>query len=182
MLRLLSSFRAARYLINWGFFLEPLTILRSSLEQLAWCYAVGKKFNRLQFDNPQPSKCIPIFKGRYPAAGLLYGALSRFSHLEFEAQKHFVTGDSTTSGVMQQSTEFKFFGLIFYSFLLMAFQYICRDFADFYKQEYDVSHSLKNIILPFRYLIAHALLRPELDNDEIAATLSLIYFEIFPSK
>ncbi|WP_141688678.1 hypothetical protein [Bradyrhizobium paxllaeri] len=46
LLRLLTSFEAARRLINWGFFAEPLTILRSSLEQLSWAYAVGVKFDR----------------------------------------------------------------------------------------------------------------------------------------
>jgi hypothetical protein len=179
MLRVLSSLRAARYLINLGFFSEPLTILRSSLEQLSWCYVVGNRFDKEQLDAPHPSKCIAFFKDRFPAAGRLYGTLSRFSHMEFEAQKHFVTRDADTTGVMQQSTEFKFFGLICYTFLLIAFQYICRDFSEFYAQEYDIRHSLKNIVLPIRHLIGHALLCPELDEDEIAAELSLIYFKIF---
>jgi hypothetical protein len=100
--------------------------------------------------------------------------------MEFEAQKHFVTSDSDTTGVIQQSTEFKFFGLICYTFLIIAFQYICRDFSDFYAREYGVKHSLKNVVLPMRHLIGHALLCPELDKDEIAAALSLTYFEIFP--
>jgi hypothetical protein len=127
LLRLLTSLHAARRLINWGFFSEPLTILRSALEQLAWIYALGVALDQKQLDKPQPSKCIGLFRARFAPAGYLYGALSRFSHMEFEAQKHFVATSPEGSGVMQQSTEFKFFGLLFYSYLLIAYQFVCRD-------------------------------------------------------
>src|SRR5581483_11091221 len=145
LLRLLSSFVAARRLMNWGFFSEPLTILRSSLEQLAWAYAVGVNFDKKQLDNPNPSKCVGIYKVRFPAAGQLYGALSRFSHMDFEAQKHFVlapTKPSGGAGVMQQSIEFKFFGLLFYAFLLIAYQIVCRDLREFYLKNYGLELEL----------------------------------------
>jgi hypothetical protein len=180
MTRLLSSFKAARYLMNWGFFSEPLTILRSSLEQLAWCYSVGVTFDERQLADPQPSKCIGPFRARFQAAGSLYGALSRFSHMEFEAQKHFIARNTDTTFVIQQSIEFKFFGLICYAFLLISYQYVCRDLANFYQKQYDLHFNINNIVIPLRYLVAHALLRPELDKDEIAVTLSQIYFQIFP--
>ena len=138
LLRLLSSFVAARRLINWGYFSEPLTILRGNLEELAWTYAVGVKFDRKQLENPNPSKCIGSFKVCFPAAGLLYGALSKFSHMNFDAQKHFVTNSSLGHGIMQHSIEFKFFGLLFYSFLLIAYQYVCREIRNFYSQEYSL--------------------------------------------
>ena len=111
--RALSSLAATRRLINWGYFSEPLTILRSSLEELAWAYAVGSVFDKKQLDKPTPSKCIGIFKDRFPAAGHLYGALSRFSHMEFEAQKHFVL-NSVPGGIMAQSIEFKFSRIVLY--------------------------------------------------------------------
>jgi hypothetical protein len=181
LLRLLSSLVAARRLINWGFFSEPLTILRSILEELAWAYAVGIKFDRKQLDNPAPSKCIGPFKERFPISGHLYGSLSKFSHMEFEAKKHFVTRgtEGQGSGVMMQSIEFKFFGLLFYSFILIAYQYVCRDLRKFYMQNYDLILPLRNLVLPLRYLVSHALMRPELDNDEIASELSEIYFKMF---
>ena len=185
LLRLLSSFVAARRLINWGFFSEPLTILRSSLEQLAWCYAVGVNFDKKQLENPNPSKCIGIFKARFQSAGQLYGALSRFSHMDFEGQKHFVLSVTDTfpnGGVMHQSIEFKFFGLMFYSLLLIAYQAVCRDLRSFYLEKHGMKFPLSNIIIQLRYLVWHALMQPQLDGDEIAATLSLIYFDCFPSQ
>ena len=182
LLRALSSFTAARRLINWGYFSEPLTILRSSLEQLAWAYAVGVIFEQKQLSKPNPSKCISAFKTRFPAAGLLYVALSRFSHMEFEAQKHFVIIAQPGTGVMGQSLEFKFFGLLFYSFLLVAYQHICRDLQRFYLERHGLQFHLDNVVLPIRHLIGHALMQPPLDRDEIAAELSLIYFSIFPPK
>jgi hypothetical protein len=180
LLRLLASFEAARRLINWGFFAEPLVILRSSLEQLSWAYAVGVKFDRKQLESPAPSKCIGLFKERFVAAGQLYGALSRFSHMEFEAQKHFIVREKPGTAVIQQSTEFKFFGILFYLFLLIAYQYVCRDLRQFYLQESGFELRLSNVVVLSQHLIRSALMRSELDRDEIASTLSLIYFELFP--
>jgi hypothetical protein len=182
MLRLLTSFEAARRLINWGFFSEPLTIVRSALEQLSWAYAVGIKFDRKQLQDPAPSKCVGLFKERFSAAGQLYGALSRFSHMEFDAQKHFVIHEPSGTAVMQQSAEFKLFGMLFYLFVLTAYQFVCRDLRRYYLQECGLDLKLHNIVLPLRHLIAHPLMKAELDNDEIAAILTLIYFDIFPSK
>jgi len=182
LLRLLSSLVAARRLLNWGFFSEPLTVLRSNLEELAWAYAVGVKFDRKQLSAPNPSKCIGSFKERFPAAGHLYGSLSKFSHMEFGAQKHFVLHATAGRGpgVMGQSIEFKFFGMLFYSFVLIAYQYVCRDLRKFYKENYGLTLCLQNLVLPLRHLVQHALMQPELDNDEIALELSDIYFRIFP--
>jgi hypothetical protein len=185
LLRLLSSFIAARRLINWGYLCEPLAILRSSLEQLAWAYAVGVNFDSKQLDNPNPPKCVGILKVRFPAAGRLYGALSRFSHMDFEGQKHFVLSSANLdshAGVMVQSIEFKFFGLLFYSFLLVAYQFVCRDISKFYLEKYGLRFHLANVVLPLRYLVGHALMQTELDRDEIAATLSEIYLDIFPTR
>jgi len=182
LLRALSSFTAARRLINWGYLSEPLTILRSILEELAWAYAVGVIFDQKQLSKPNPSKCIGAFKARFSAAGLLYGVLSRFSHMEFEAQKHFVAIDQPNTGVMEQSIEFKFFGLLFFSFLLVAYQYACRDLQRFYAEQHGLQIHLDNIVLPVRHLVGHALMQAQLDRDEIAAELSVIYFNVFPAK
>jgi hypothetical protein len=155
------------------------------LEQLAWVYAVGINFDSQQLDSPNPPKCISILKARFPAAGKLYGALSRFSHMDFEGQKHFVLSSSdpnSHAGVMVQSIEFKFFGLLFYSFLLIPYQLICRDLRQFYLEKYDMRFHLTNIVLPLRGLMGHALMQADLDRDEIAATLSDVYFDIFPVR
>ena len=182
LLRALSSLTAARRLINWGYLSEPLTILRSTLEELAWAYAVGVIFDQKQLSKPNPSKCIGAFKARFSAAGLLYGVLSRFSHMEFEAQKHFVAIDQPNTGVMERSIEFKFFGLLFFSFLLVAYQYACRDLQRFYAEQHGLQIHLDNIVLPVRHLAGHALMQAQLDRDEIAAELLLIYFNVFPPK
>lgn len=184
LLRLLSSFTASRALINWGFLCEPLTILRSSLEQLAWAYSVGVAFDKKQLENPNPPKCVGALKTRFPAAGHLYGALSRFSHMDFEGQKHFVlrTQPEDPGGVVAQSIEFKFFGVLFYLFLLIVYQYICRDLKDFYQEKHALVCPLNNLVLPIRCLLSSALMRSELDKDEIAISLSEIYFDVFPSS
>lgn len=182
LLRLLTSFQASRRLINWGFFSEPLAILRSGLEQLAWAYAVGVEFNRKQLDKPNPPACIGIFKRRFAGAGLLYGALSDFSHMDFDAQKHFVYKEVTHAGVVLQSTEFKFFGLLFQQLLMIAYHYVLRDLRIYYINECGLDLPLRNIAHLLRHLVSHALMRPELDQDEIASRLSGIYFEIFPPR
>jgi hypothetical protein len=64
LLRLLTSLHAARRLINWGFFSEPLTILRSALEQLAWTYAVGVALD--QKTNPNRQNALVLFEPGLP--------------------------------------------------------------------------------------------------------------------
>lgn len=179
LLRALTSLQAARRLINWGFFSEPLTILRSTLEQLAWAHSVGVAFNQKQLANPQPPKCIGPFRTRFAAAGHLYGALSTFSHMDFQGQKHFVGLSEGRSAVVQQSTEFKFFGLLFLAFVMIAHHYVCRDLQEFYEANYGMNYRLNNCVLPLRYLLLHALKRPELFEDEIAGTLSEAHSMIF---
>jgi hypothetical protein len=180
LLRLLASLRAARLLINWGYFLEPLTILRTGLEQLAWCHRVGTTFDVRLLDHPRPSKCIGVFQERYPAAGLLYGTLSVYSHFEFDAQKHFVASVNGIPGIMERSTEFKFFGLILYAFVMIAVEYTCRDFRDFYAKEYSLNFPLRNTVLPLKHLVSHAIFQPELDRDQIALIITRIFLLIFP--
>ena len=182
LLRLLTSLQAARRLINWGYFAEPLTILRSSLEQIAWAYAVGVNFDKKQLEKPQSTKCIYQFKQRFRFAGNLYGALSHYSHMNFEAQKQFITVSDNSPAVMQQSIEFKFFGLLFYAFLMISFQYVCRDIRLIYMTDYNAVYSLRNVVLPLRVLVASALMRHELDRDEVAAILSEICFDTFPDR
>ena len=81
---------------------------------------------------------------------------------------------------MQQSIEFKLFGLLFYSYLLICFQYVCRDLQIIYDRDYRIRYELRNVVLPLRLLLKQTLMRDELCQDEVAATLSTIYFETFP--
>ena len=81
---------------------------------------------------------------------------------------------------MQQSIEFKLFGLLFYSYLLIYFQYVCRDLQIIYDRDYHIRYELRNVVLPLRLLLKQTLMRDELCQDEVAATLSTIYFGTFP--
>jgi hypothetical protein len=182
LLRVPASLNAARYLINWGFFQEPLTLLRSTLEQLAWCYRVGTRFDTQQVDRPEPTKCISDLGTIFPAAGPLYGALTAFSHMQFEAQTHFLTSTNSNPGMMQRSIEFKFFGLLFYAFVLIATQYVCREFSKFYQNNYNCKYNLRNAVLPLKLLMSHALDRPELKNDYIASTITKLYLALFNNR
>lgn len=176
LLRTLTSLRASRSLINWGYFSEPLTILRSALEQISWAYAVGVIFNEQQLNRPNPSKCIGIFQKRFAPAGRLYGSLSRFSHMDFEAQRHFVATSGDRAGVIQQSTEFKFFGMLFSALIMISFQIVCRDLREIYNKEYGVNYRIRNSTLPLRSLLNYALARPEIRNDYVANELREILF------
>jgi hypothetical protein len=102
--------------------------------------------------------------------------------MDFEAQKHFVTANDVNAGVMEQSIEFKFFGLLFYAYLLIAFQYVCRDLQSFYLRHYQRRYYLRNAVLPLRHLLGHALAHPELRDDEVANTLAQIYLDTFSLK
>jgi hypothetical protein len=83
---------------------------------------------------------------------------------------------------MQRSIEFKFFGLLFYAFIIIATQYVCRDFADFYHRKYNWKYNLRNAVLPLKLLLSHALHHPELKNDYIASTIVKLYFSLFNNR
>jgi len=83
--RITTSFDVILFLIRNGYFLEPCTIMRQCLEQLAWILYVNQ-FTEENYKQKEPQSCISNMKTHYKWVGSLYGRLSKYSHLTEDVQ------------------------------------------------------------------------------------------------
>jgi hypothetical protein len=89
--RTLGSLDAAKRLSELGYLCEVATILRSSIEQFAFCSKVLSLKPSEEAKSVRPIQCLNHFKKYVPSAGQLYGLLSKYTHFEFEHHTHFFT-------------------------------------------------------------------------------------------
>lgn len=80
LIRLETSFRAAKALIKRGYNFEALGICRLILEQMAWAYNIHELEDGTVF-KILPTKSIAKLKNLIPNAGHLYGLLSKQAHI-----------------------------------------------------------------------------------------------------
>lgn len=134
--RTLSAFKGARTLINRGFLAEPAAVLRTALEQVAWCYAVSINADAGQLEHRDPPKCIAQLRKFRPGSARLYGLLSNLGHMDFDAQKHFVSAKGDFLGITFQSTEFKAYGVLCYLLVMALYSEVARQIIAFYRRDY----------------------------------------------
>jgi hypothetical protein len=89
--RTLGSLDAAKRLSELGYLYEVATILRSSIEQFAFCSRLLSLRPSEETKSVRPIQCLNHFKKYVPSAGQLYGLLSKYTHFEFEHHTHFFT-------------------------------------------------------------------------------------------
>ena len=80
LIRLETSFRAAKALIKRGYNFEALGVCRLILEQMAWAYNIHELEDGTVF-KILPTKSIAKLKNLIPNAGHLYGLLSKQAHI-----------------------------------------------------------------------------------------------------
>ena len=170
--RTLSAFKASRVLINRGFLAEPAAVLRGALEQIAWCYAVSLGGKVSQLEHREPSNCIGQLRHFSPSAGRLYGLLSNLTHLDFDAQKHFVTMKDGYLGLTFQSTEFKLYGVLCHMLVARIYGQLVREIAKFYRRQFDLRVGpVPNFKLLFELLFDAGTRVFEGQSDEIVDRL-----------
>lgn len=87
--RALGSFDAAKRLSELGYLCEVATILRSALEQFAFCAKLRSLETSQDFKNIRAIQSLNHLKTIVPAAGRLYGLMSKYTHFEFDHHTHF---------------------------------------------------------------------------------------------
>jgi hypothetical protein len=92
--RTLGSLDAAKRLSELGYLCEVATILRSALEQFAFCSKLLSPEASEDVKSIRPVQCLNHFKKFVPSAGQLYGLLSKYTHFEFDHHTHFFTYSS----------------------------------------------------------------------------------------
>lgn len=80
LIRLETSFKAAKALIKRGYNFEALGVCRLILEQIAWAYSVHELEGEMVF-KIHPTKSIAELKRLLPNIGRLYGLLSDEAHI-----------------------------------------------------------------------------------------------------
>jgi hypothetical protein len=93
--RTLGSLDAAKRLSELGYLCEVATILRSALEQFAFCSKLLSLKTSEDIKSIRPIQSLNHFKKFVPGAGQLYGLLSKYTHFEFDHHTHFFTYSST---------------------------------------------------------------------------------------
>jgi hypothetical protein len=89
--RNLGSLDAAKRLADLGYLCEVANILRSSLEQFAFCSELSSLSGTEDFKKLRPIRSLNYFKKYVPAAGQLYGLMSKYTHFEYDHHTHFFT-------------------------------------------------------------------------------------------
>jgi hypothetical protein len=92
--RTIGSLEAAKRLSELGYLCEVATILRSALEQFAFCSRLLSLETSEDIKSIRPIQCLNHFKKYVPGAGQLYGLLSKYTHFEFDHHTHFFTCSS----------------------------------------------------------------------------------------
>jgi hypothetical protein len=89
--RNLGSLDATKRLADLGYLCEAATILRSALEQFAYCSRLSTLSGTEKFRDIKPIQCLNHLKNYVPAAGQLYGLMSKYTHFEYDHHTHFFT-------------------------------------------------------------------------------------------
>jgi hypothetical protein len=87
--RTVGSFDAAKRLSELGYLCEVATILRSALEQFAFCAKLLSLDGSEDLRTIKPVQSLNHFKRFVPAAGQLYGLMSKYTHFEYDHHTHF---------------------------------------------------------------------------------------------
>lgn len=99
--RTLGSLDAAKRLSELGYLCEVATILRSALEQFAFCAKLLTIEPPADIGKVRPVQCLNHYKNFVPGAGQLYGLLSKYTHFEFDHHTHFFTCSPTEIQTLQ---------------------------------------------------------------------------------
>jgi hypothetical protein len=89
--RSLGSLDAAKRLAELGYLCEVANILRSALEQFAFCSKLSSLSGAEDFKTIRPIHSLNHFKKYVPASGQLYGLMSKYTHFEYDHHTHFFT-------------------------------------------------------------------------------------------
>lgn len=100
--RTLGSLDASKRLSELGYLCEVATILRSALEQFAFCARLLSLKASEDVKAIRPIHCLNHFKKFVPASGQLYGVLSKYTHFEFDHHTHFFTYSSKEINTIQR--------------------------------------------------------------------------------
>jgi len=100
--RNLGALDAAKRLAELGYLCEVANVLRSALEQFAYCSRLASLSGTEDFKAIRPIQSLNHFKKYVPAAGHLYGLMSKYTHFEYNHHTHFFSLGSNKIETIQR--------------------------------------------------------------------------------
>ncbi|WP_159998166.1 hypothetical protein [Roseomonas sp. 18066] len=102
-----STLDTARHLADQGRLLEAVPALWLALEMMAWAAAAFRITDPAMVKDLKATKCIGRLKPVFPAAGELYGLMSRYAHWEEAIHFGFLSVCEAGTGVLEASSQFR---------------------------------------------------------------------------
>jgi hypothetical protein len=94
LLRVPFSIKMALMIANRGAIFECSSLVRSILEQLAWCHAIQNIDDITAIQKLSATNAMTNFKDVFSSAGKFYGWLSKYAHWAYDSHAQFFTADS----------------------------------------------------------------------------------------
>lgn len=104
LIRLETSFKAAKALIKRGYNFETLGVCRLILEQIAWAYNIHELEDEMVF-KIRPTKSVAKLKNLLPNVGDLYGLLSNEAHISPHLTPRYIKFEEPCPQVVLATTE-----------------------------------------------------------------------------
>jgi hypothetical protein len=117
--RSIGSFHAAKRLSELGYLCEVATVLRSALEQFAFCAKLDATDESTDLKSIRPVQCLNHFKKFVPASGQIYGLMSKYTHFEFDHHTHFFAHSPNGNQTLRQAVVLRAYAT-FILFLMMT--------------------------------------------------------------
>jgi hypothetical protein len=148
--RNLGSLDAAKRLAELGYLCEVATILRSALEQFAFCSKLLSLKGSEDLKAIRPVQSLNHFKKIVPSAGQLYGLLSKYTHFEFDHHSHFFSYSPTQNQTLQRASVLRAYAtqLLFMTMVCVSKSILTiapARFKDIPKSVKDISVFIQNV-------------------------------------
>lgn len=104
--RLPSSFFSAHLLYRLGYRYEAHAVSRLILEQIAWAHAAYELENLDEIKKIETTKTISKLKKIIPKCGIIYGYLSKKTHIDYESHRDFLHVNNGENVVLHTQHQF----------------------------------------------------------------------------
>jgi hypothetical protein len=171
--RNLGSLDAAKRLADLGYLCEVANILRSALEQFAFCSKLASLSGTEDFKSIRPVHSLNHLKNHVPAAGSLYGLMSKYTHFEYDHHTHFFTYRSGAIQTIQRGAVLRAYAthLLFITMVCVA-KYIlsisATQFSKVPRSILDIDIFIENV---YKYSDDVCCMLP---RDEVLANMDIL--------
>jgi hypothetical protein len=175
--RNLGSLDAAKRLADLGYLCEVANILRSALEQFAFCSKLSSLSGTEDFKSIRPIHSLNHLKNHVPAAGQLYGLMSKYTHFEYDHHTHFFAYRSGKIQTIQKGSVLRAYAthLLFMTMVCVA-KYILSvsptQFSKVPRSILDIDIFIENV---YKYSDDVCCMLP---RDEVLANMDILLQDI----